>query len=112
MTAASTTTAPTLTQAGSARVNRIRSPSSAGTAAFLTAWNGVRSSHGDTKTEKSRRTLALPDMTVNVIWAHQERQATERLATGGQWSEHDLVFSTRTGGALDAAESGAPHWPS
>ena len=39
-------------------------------------------------------------------------KATERLATGGQWSEHDLVFSTRTGGTLDAAESGAPHWPS
>ena len=27
----------------------------------------------------------------------------KRLAAGGQWSDHDLVFSARTGGALDAA---------
>ena len=30
-------------------------------------------------------------------------KSEERLAAGGQWSDHDLVFSTRTGGALDAA---------
>jgi integrase len=70
--------------------------------ASAAVWRSVRS-HGDTKTEKSRRTLALPDMAVNALWAHKERQAAERLATGGQWSENDLVFSTRTGGALDAA---------
>ena len=64
-------------------------------------WRSVRS-HGDTKTEKSRRTLALPQMAVGTLRAHKERQAQERLAAGGQWSEHDLVFSTRTGGALDA----------
>src|SRR5690242_21863065 len=70
--------------------------------ASAAVWRSVRS-HGDTKTEKSRRTLALPDMAVNALRAHKERQAAERLAAGGQWSEHDLVFSTRTGGALDAA---------
>jgi integrase len=70
--------------------------------ASAAVWRSVRS-HGDTKTEKSRRTLALPDMAVNALWTHKERQATERLAAGGQCSEHDLVFSTRTGGALDAA---------
>jgi len=70
--------------------------------ASAAVWRSVRS-HGDTKTEKSRRTLALPDMAVNALWVHKERQAAERLAADGQWSEHDLVFSTRTGGALDAA---------
>ena len=70
--------------------------------ASAAVWRSVRS-HGDTKTEKSRRTLALPDMAANALWAHKERQAAERLAAGGQWSEHDLVFSTRSGGALDAA---------
>ena len=65
-------------------------------------WRSVRS-HGDTKTEKSRRTLALPEMAVNALWAHQKRQAEERLATGAQWSDHDLVFSARTGAPLDAA---------
>jgi integrase len=70
--------------------------------ASAAVWRSVRS-HGDTKTEKSRRTLALPEMAVNALWAHKERQVAERLAVGSQWSDHDLVFSTRTGGALDAA---------
>jgi integrase len=42
-------------------------------------------------------------MAVDTLRAHKERQAGERLAAGAQWSEHDLVFATRTGGALDAA---------
>jgi integrase len=42
-------------------------------------------------------------MAVDALRAHKERQAEERLAAGGQWSDHDLIFSTRTGGALDAA---------
>ena len=70
--------------------------------ASAAVWRSVRS-HGDTKTEKSRRTLGLPQMAVDALQAHKERQAEERLAAGGQWSDHDLVFSTRTGGALDAA---------
>ncbi len=70
--------------------------------ASAAVWRSVRS-HGDTKTEKSRRTLALPEMAVNALWAHKERQAAERLAAGGQWNDHDLVFATRTGSALDAA---------
>jgi integrase len=70
--------------------------------ASAAVWRSVRS-HGDTKTEKSRRTLALPEMAVNALWAHKERQAGERAAAGLTWSERDLVFSTRTGAALDAA---------
>jgi integrase len=42
-------------------------------------------------------------MAVNALWAHKERQAAEQLAAGGQWSEQDLVFSTRMGAPLDAA---------
>ena len=45
--------------------------------ASAAVWRSVRS-HGDTKTEKSRRTLALPEMAVNALWAHRERQAAER----------------------------------
>jgi integrase len=70
--------------------------------ASAAVWRSVRS-HGDTKTEKSRRTLALPEMAVNALWAHKERQASERAAADLTWSERDLVFSTRTGAALDAA---------
>jgi site-specific recombinase XerD len=40
---------------------------------------------------------------VDALRAHKERQAAERLAAGSQWNDHDLVFATRTGGALDAA---------
>ena len=70
--------------------------------ASAAVWRSVRA-HGDTKTEKSRRTLGLPQMAVDALRAHNMRQAEERLAAGGQWSDHDLVFSARTGGALDAA---------
>ncbi len=70
--------------------------------ASAAVWRSVRS-HEDTKTEKSRRTLGLPEMAVDALRAHKKRQADERLAAGGQWNDHDLVFSTRTGGALDAA---------
>ncbi len=70
--------------------------------ASAAVWRSVRS-HGDTKTEKSRRTLALPEMAVNALWAHRKQQADERVATGMTWSDRDLVFSTRTGAPLDAA---------
>jgi integrase len=70
--------------------------------ASAAVWRSVRS-HGDTKTEKSRRTLALPEMAVTALGAHRERQAGDRAAAGLTWSERDLVFSTRTGAALDAA---------
>ena len=70
--------------------------------ASAAVWRSVRS-HGDTKTEKSRRTLALPDMAVNALWSHREWQASDRAAAGMTWSERDLVFSARTGAALDAA---------
>ena len=65
-------------------------------------WRSVRT-HGDTKTEKSRRTLGLPKMAVDALRAHKKRQAEERLAAGAEWSDQDLVFCTRTGAALDAA---------
>jgi integrase len=70
--------------------------------ASAAVWRSVRSG-GDTKTEKSRRTLGLPKMAVEALRAHKARQEQERLAAGGQWNEHDLVFCTRTGDALDAA---------
>ena len=70
--------------------------------ASAAVWRSVRS-HGDTKTEKSRRTLALPQMAVDALRVHKERQAGERQTAGARWNDHDLVFATRTGAALDAA---------
>ena len=70
--------------------------------ASAAVWRSVRA-HGDTKTEKSRRTLGLPQMAVDALQAHKRRQVEERLGAGSEWSNRDLVFSTRTGSPLDAA---------
>ena len=70
--------------------------------ASVAVWRSVRS-HGDTKTDKSRRTLALPEMAVTALRAHRTRQAGDQAAAGRTWSDRDLVFPARTGAALDAA---------
>jgi integrase len=70
--------------------------------ASAAVWRSVRAD-GDTKTEKSRRTLGLPQMAVDALEAHQKRQQKERRAVAEQWSDQGLVFASRTGVALDAA---------
>jgi integrase len=70
--------------------------------ASAAVWRSVRS-HGDTKTEKSRRTLALPQMAVDALKVHKKRQAEDRQAADASWGTHDLVFATKTGAPLDAA---------
>jgi integrase len=57
---------------------------------------------GDTKTEKSRRTLALPQRCVEALRQHMKRQEKERLRAGELWQEHGLVFSSRIGTPLTA----------
>jgi integrase len=57
---------------------------------------------GDTKTEKSRRTLALPQRCVEALRQHMERQGKERLRAGELWQEHGLVFASRIGTPLTA----------
>jgi integrase len=66
-------------------------------------WRSVRA-HGDTKTKKSRRSLGLPRMAVDVLREHQERQAAARRRAGGLWQDHGLVFTTALGTQLDAAD--------
>ena len=70
--------------------------------ASAAVWRSVRA-HGDTKTEKSCRTLGLPTMAPDALRPHKKRQAGEQLAAGAEWSDQDLVFCTRIGSALDAA---------
>jgi integrase len=65
-------------------------------------WRSVRAG-GDTKTRKSRRTLALPPLAIEALRTHRARQAAERLAAGALWTESGLVFCTSVGTALDAA---------
>jgi integrase len=67
----------------------------------VAVWRSVRA-HGDTKTEKSRRTLGLPQLAVDALREHLHRQADERLLAGVLWQDHGLVFCTSIGTPLDA----------
>jgi integrase len=68
----------------------------------IAVWCSVRL-HGDTKTEKSRRTLALPQSAVTALREHRKWQATSRLAAGPLWQDTGLMFTTSVGTALDAS---------
>ena len=70
--------------------------------ACTAVWRSVRA-HGDTKTERSRRTLALPAAAVQALRAWAGCQAGERLAAGDDWQDTGLVFTSHHGAALDAA---------
>ena len=67
----------------------------------VAVWRSVRT-HGETKTERSRRTLALPAAAVQALRAWSHSQAGERLAAGDDWQDTGLVFTTCHGAALDA----------
>jgi integrase len=69
-------------------------------ASHLEVWRSVRT-HGDTKTRRSRRTLALPARCVEALLAQQAMLALERTAAGGAWVENDLVFPTKVGTLMD-----------
>jgi len=69
----------------------------------IQVWRSVREG-GDTKTRKSRRTLALPARCVDALRRHRERQDRRLRADPSiGWTETGLVFTSRTGTALDAA---------
>lgn len=70
--------------------------------ATVELWRSVRAD-GETTTKKSRRTLELPALAVDVLRMHRRRQAEDRLLVGEQWFDGDLVFTTQRGTALHAA---------
>lgn len=53
------------------------------------------------KTDRSRRMIALPEVSVSVLRAHRTRQAVERSLCGEHWQETGMVFTTTTGTMLD-----------
>ena len=57
---------------------------------------------GDTKTEKSRRTLALPQRCVEALRQQHTLQARDRLRAGELWQDHGLIFASRIGTPLTA----------
>jgi integrase len=68
----------------------------------VAVWRSVRV-HGETKTERSRRTLALPRLAVEALRALQDVQAHDRTLAEEKWQDSGLVFTTHLGVALDAA---------
>ena len=67
----------------------------------VAVWRSVRA-HGDTKTQKSRRTLALPERAIKALCEHRKRQTEQRLLAGEVWQDHGLVFCTTVGTPLAA----------
>jgi integrase len=67
----------------------------------VAVWRSVRV-QGETKTERSRRTLGLPHLAVEALRALMETQAHERSLAGERWHDTELVFTTQLGAALDA----------
>jgi integrase len=67
----------------------------------VAVWRSVRV-HGETKTERSRRTLGLPAAAVRALRAWSGSQADERLAADDDWQDTGLVFTNHYGAALDA----------
>jgi integrase len=53
------------------------------------------------KTERSRRTIALPKSVVKTLLAHRRRQAAERLAYGPAWQDHGLIFTSLGGSPIE-----------
>jgi integrase len=68
---------------------------------YVAVWRSVRAG-GDTKTRKSRRTLALPKRCVMALRVQRWRQVAERRAAGGAWQDHGLVFASKVGTELDS----------
>lgn len=54
------------------------------------------------KTERSRRTIVLPQVAIATLARHQARQCEEKLKAGDTWVDTGMVFTTTIGTMLDA----------
>ncbi|MFD3922520.1 tyrosine-type recombinase/integrase [Streptomyces sp. NPDC058595] len=76
--------------------DRVHLAPSDGTAPHVEVWRSVRR-RGETKTRKSRRTLAVPKQLVTVLDAHRVIQQEQRKSLGIEWCEAGFVFGTDSG---------------
>jgi integrase len=53
------------------------------------------------KTDRSRRTVPVPEQTLALLRAHRRRQAEQRLSAGQRWQDHGLVFPSRVGTPME-----------
>ena len=54
------------------------------------------------KSNRSKRTIALPAMVLNALSRHRVRQLEARMAAGERWNDSGFVFTTPNGTVLDA----------
>lgn len=67
----------------------------------ISVWHWVRDD-GDTKTKKSRRTLAMPTRCVVALRLHRLRQREIKRRRAEHWQENGLVFASNVGTELDS----------
>ncbi|MFI8828589.1 tyrosine recombinase XerC [Streptomyces sp. NPDC053431] len=63
---------------------------------YVDVWRSVRKK-GETKTQKSRRSLTMPHYAAVVLAKHRQRQLEECAARGEEWSDHRFVFAHSDG---------------
>jgi len=69
-------------------------------AGTVAVYRAARAS-GETKTQRSRRVLLLPQLAVEALREQGKRQAADRLTAGALWQNHGLVFTSAIGTQLD-----------
>lgn len=77
-------------------------------AGTLTVRNALQRINGtlqlvEPKTERSRRTIAMPAIAAAALRAHRIRQLEERVWAGSRWREADFVFTSTIGTPLDGS---------
>jgi integrase len=65
----------------------------------IDVWRADRSG-GDTKTSRSRRTLALPGLCAEALRLQMAHQEKDRRIAGAKWNENGLVFASSVGTPL------------
>ena len=55
------------------------------------------------KTDRSRRSIVLPNVVVDALRGHRTRQKMERLVAGSRWVDSGHVFATTIGTPMEAA---------
>ena len=71
---------------------------------IFTRRKGDRYIEAEPKTEKSRRSIVLPALVVNLLSQHRARQLQAKEEAGEAWQEHNLVFTTAVGTPLNPSK--------
>lgn len=88
-------------EARALRWDRVRMEPEGGLPAHIEVWRSVQFG-GDTKTPKSRRTLAFSGYVGTVLGKHRADQDKARQRAGERWHENELVFPSQVGTVQDA----------